>query len=78
MGGKSGCLTVQNEVISEKQRAIKRLKKVIPSLSRVFLRQRRVKGRSLGQGRCVSWARLSRWCLSNPLAHYTFPEDWGL
>jgi hypothetical protein len=27
MGGKSGCFTVQNEVISEKQTAIKRLKR---------------------------------------------------
>jgi hypothetical protein len=54
MGGKSGCFTVQNEVISEKWMAIKKLKGVIPWLPGVFLRWRGAKGRSLGQGRCVS------------------------
>jgi hypothetical protein len=78
MGGKFGCFTIQNEVISEKWKAIKRLKKVISNLPDLFLRWKRAKGRSLGQGRCVSWASLARWCLSRPLAQPTFPKDWGL
>jgi hypothetical protein len=58
--------------------AIKRFKGVIPSFPGVFLRQRTAKGRSLGQGRCVSWASLAKWCLSNPLACSTFLKDWGI
>jgi hypothetical protein len=38
MGGKSGCFTVQDEVISEKHMAMKRLKRVMPNLPGVFQR----------------------------------------
>jgi hypothetical protein len=75
MEGKSGFFTIQNEIISEKWKAIKRLKRVISNLSGVFLRQRRDKGRILGHRRCVLWASLARWHLCNPLASSTFSED---
>jgi hypothetical protein len=66
MGGESSCLTVQNEVISEKRMAIKRLKRG------------ESQGQKFGSGKMCFWGSLARWHFSNPLARSAFPEDWGL
>jgi hypothetical protein len=78
MGGKSGCFTVQNEVISEKLAAIEWLKSMISNLPRVFLSWRRSKGRSFIQRTCFSWTNLTRFCFNNTLPCSRFPVDSGL
>jgi hypothetical protein len=78
MGGKSGCFTVQNEVISKKCTTIKRLKRGDTHLAQGVSEAKEGQGQEFGLGKMCFLGSLARWHLSNPLACSTFPKDWGL
>jgi hypothetical protein len=78
MGGKSGYFTIQNEVISEKQTAIKRLKRGDTQLACGVSKAEESQGQKFGPRKMYFLVQFGMVALNNPLAHSTFPKDWGL